>query len=78
MVAFVANKTNRYTFLGSKTLPLDLSKARKEFGFEAKTEFREGLKKTIDWYEDNAARAGGTWLSFEYLRNGYNDAELLY
>lgn len=29
---------------------LDTSKAKKEFGFEAKTSFEEGLKKTIDWY----------------------------
>jgi len=32
---------------------LDTSKAKKEFGFTAKTEFREGLKKTIDWYRNN-------------------------
>lgn len=29
---------------------LDTSKAKKEFGFEAKTDFKEGLRKTIDWY----------------------------
>jgi GDP-L-fucose synthase len=29
---------------------LDTSKAEKEFGFKAKTNFEEGLKKTIDWY----------------------------
>ena len=29
---------------------LDVSKARKEFGFRAKTSLEEGLKKTIDWY----------------------------
>ena len=29
---------------------LDVSKAEKEFGFKAKTNFEEGLKKTIDWY----------------------------
>ncbi len=29
---------------------LDTSKAEKEFGFKAKTDFEEGLKKTIDWY----------------------------
>lgn len=28
----------------------DLSRAKKEFGFEAKTDFEEGLKKTINWY----------------------------
>lgn len=29
---------------------LDTTKAYKEFGFKAKTDFREGLKRTIDWY----------------------------
>lgn len=29
---------------------LDISRAKQEFGFEAKTDFKEGLKKTIDWY----------------------------
>jgi GDP-L-fucose synthase len=32
---------------------LDVSKAKKEFGFEAKVDFREGLKKTIEWYLGN-------------------------
>lgn len=30
---------------------LDVSRAKKYFGFEAKTALREGLKKTIEWYE---------------------------
>lgn len=30
---------------------LDTSKAEKEFGFKAKTNFEEGLKKTIEWYK---------------------------
>ena len=30
---------------------LDTSKAKEEFGFEAKTDFREGLRKTIEWYK---------------------------
>ncbi|MBD3245683.1 MAG: NAD-dependent epimerase/dehydratase family protein [Candidatus Omnitrophica bacterium] len=29
---------------------VDTSKARQEFGFTARTEFREGLKRTIEWY----------------------------
>jgi GDP-L-fucose synthase len=29
---------------------LDISKAEKEFGFKAKTNFEEALKKTIEWY----------------------------
>jgi GDP-L-fucose synthase len=35
---------------------LDTSKAKKEFGFEAKTDFKEGLKKTIDWYKKNQSK----------------------
>jgi GDP-L-fucose synthase len=31
---------------------LDVTKANKEFGFKAKTDFEEGLKKTIIWYEN--------------------------
>jgi GDP-L-fucose synthase len=29
---------------------LDVSRAKEEFGFEAKVSFREGLKKVINWY----------------------------
>ncbi len=32
---------------------LDTSRAEKEFGFKAKTDFETGLKKTIDWYLEN-------------------------
>lgn len=32
----------------------DVSKAEKEFGFTARTDFREGLQKTIAWYEKHA------------------------
>ena len=32
---------------------LDTSKAEKEFGFKAKTNFEEGLRKTIEWYKEN-------------------------
>lgn len=30
---------------------LDTTKAKMEFGFTAQTDFKEGLKKTIDWYK---------------------------
>ena len=33
---------------------LDTTRAKEKFGFVAKTEFREGLKKTIDWYREQA------------------------
>ena len=32
---------------------LDTTRAYEEFGFKATTDFREGLKKTIAWYEAN-------------------------
>ena len=32
---------------------LAITKAKREFGFEAKTRFRDGLKKTIEWYKDH-------------------------
>lgn len=32
---------------------LDVTRAKKYFGFEAKTPFDEGLKKTIQWYRQN-------------------------
>jgi len=35
---------------------LDVSRAKKHFGFEAKTPFDEGLKATIDWYRANRRR----------------------
>jgi GDP-L-fucose synthase len=35
---------------------LDVSRAVKEFGFKAKTDFDEGLKKTIQWYINSSTR----------------------
>jgi len=35
---------------GQPRRSLDTSRAEKEFGFKAKTDFREGLRKTIEWY----------------------------
>lgn len=32
---------------------LDVSKAKKEFGFEATTTLKEGLARTIEWYKEN-------------------------
>jgi len=32
---------------------LDVTRAKKEFGFKAKTNFEAGLKKTISWYQEN-------------------------
>ena len=30
---------------------LDTTKAKQEFGFKARTDFEEGLQKTIEWYK---------------------------
>lgn len=38
---------------GQPRRSLDTSRAEKEFSFKAKTRFEEGLKKTIEWYEQN-------------------------
>lgn len=35
---------------GQPKRSLDVSRAKEEFGFEAKMPFREGLKRTIEWY----------------------------
>lgn len=38
---------------GQPRRSLDVSRAEKEFGFRAKVNFEDGLKKTIDWYLAN-------------------------
>lgn len=40
---------------GQPRRSLDTSRAEKEFGFKAETDFETGLKKTIDWYVSNYA-----------------------
>jgi GDP-L-fucose synthase len=32
---------------------LDVSRAEKEFGFKAQVPFREGLRRTTEWYVNN-------------------------
>jgi GDP-L-fucose synthase len=41
---------------------LDISRARKEFGFTAKIPFETGLRKTIAWYEQESLTKQGGWL----------------
>jgi len=41
---------------GQPRRELDTSRAKKEFGFEAKTDFRAGLRRTIEWYERQPRR----------------------
>ena len=38
---------------GQPRRALDTSRAKEEFGFEAKTDFEEGLQRTIDWFRQN-------------------------
>jgi GDP-L-fucose synthase len=40
---------------GQPRRKLDVTKAKKLFGFEARTTFEEGLKKTIEWYRESLA-----------------------
>lgn len=53
----VVGYTGKITFDATKPdgqprRKLDVSSARTEFGFESKTDFEEGLKKVLDWYEN--------------------------
>jgi len=43
---------------GQPRRALDASRAAKEFGFRARVGLEEGLKKTIDWYQREFAKAG--------------------
>ena len=44
---------------GQPRRKLDTTRAREAFGFEAKTDFEEGLKRTITWYADERANGRG-------------------
>ncbi len=37
---------------------LDASRAAAEFGFRAKVDFREGIKRTVEWYERDGSATG--------------------
>jgi len=60
---------------------LDISKAKREFGFEAKTDFREGLRRTIDWYKEHRGLDNlftpeeGACLSAEFKSSGEDECE---
>lgn len=41
---------------GQPRRALDTSRAREEFGFVAQTDFEDGIRATIGWYEENASR----------------------
>jgi GDP-L-fucose synthase len=38
---------------GQPRRALDVTRAEKYFGFRAKTDFDEGLRRTIEWYRQN-------------------------
>jgi len=40
---------------GQPRRKLDVSRAKREFGFESKTTFEDGLRKTIKWYKEKQA-----------------------
>src|SRR6266404_905625 len=42
---------------GQPRRKLDTSRAKREFGFESKTTFQDGLRETIKWYKENKAHA---------------------
>ena len=42
---------------------LDVSRAREKFGFAARTSLKDGLRRTIDWYESNKARHSAAEIS---------------
>ena len=44
---------------GQPRRKLDTTRAREAFGFEAKTDFEEGLKRTIAWYVNERANGRG-------------------
>ncbi len=44
---------------GQPRRKLDTTRAKERFGFEAKTDFEEGLKKTITWYKEERACGRG-------------------
>ena len=43
---------------GQPRRQLDVTRARQRFGFQARTSFAEGLKRTVEWYLE--ARGQGT------------------
>jgi len=41
---------------GQPRRKLDTTRAKEYFGFSAKTNFEDGLRKTIDWYLANRSK----------------------
>ena len=58
LIAHLTGFTGRLAFDhtkpdGQPRRMLDVSRARERFGFSASTDFREGLRRTIDWYRQD-------------------------
>lgn len=70
LVALIAELTRfngRITWDASKPngqprRKLDTSRATREFGFRACTDFREGLRRTIEWYDQQRAAASASYV----------------
>lgn len=64
LIQLIADLTNfKGEILFDKTKPdgqprrcLDTTKAKERFGFEAKTSFMDGLRNTINWYEEHTCQ----------------------
>ena len=57
LVAELTGFTGRVTWdttkpNGQPRRALDVTRARQRFGFRARTEFREGLARTVAWYRE--------------------------
>jgi len=61
MIARLTNFTGRIEWdttqpNGQPRRCLDTARARERFGFVARTSFEEGLRKTVEWYEQHRAQ----------------------
>ena len=54
---------------------LDVSRAKKTIGFEAKTDFRDGLRNTIDWYTKNCISPEPTLIKLDDRGQSRTEAE---
>ncbi len=43
---------------GQPRRKLDVNRARRGFGFESRVDLEEGLRRTVDWYQETKARVG--------------------
>ena len=48
---------------GQPRRKLDVSRAQQEFGFISQTDFREGLRETINWYKGEREKAANQTIS---------------